>query len=228
MRKKHILVVDDEDDILELVKYHLEKEGYTCTCVATGTEGVHLARTLAPDLILLDVMLPGLDGYEVCLLLRRDAKTQHVPIVMLTAKGTESDIVRGLELGADEYIPKPFSPRVLVARVGAVLRRQPKAAGDEAAPLRVHDILIHPGRREVLAGGDRVDLTASEFNILMFLARRPGWVFTRSQIVEAIHGAGHPVTDRAVDVQIVGLRRKLGIRADCIETVRGVGYRFRE
>jgi two-component system alkaline phosphatase synthesis response regulator PhoP len=228
MARKHVLVVDDEEDILELVGYNLKKAMYACSCASTGTEAVRLARSLIPDLVLLDLMLPGLDGFEVCSMLKNDAKTRHVPIIMLTAKGAESDIVRGLESGADDYVTKPFSPRVLLARVAAVLRRQPKDAGQDAAPVRVHDLVIHPGRREALINGGPVELTYSEFSILKFLARRPGWVFTRSQIVEAIRGVGYAVTDRAVDVQIVGLRKKLGPRCDWIETVRGVGYRFKE
>lgn len=228
MRKNHILVVDDEEDILELVEYNLVKAGYTCTCVASGSEAVRYVRSTLPDLIILDLMLPGLDGFEVCTVLKNDPKTRQIPILMLTAKGTEGDVVRGLEMGADDYITKPFSPRVLSARVAAALRRRPKEDGEEASPIRVHGMIIHPGRHEVTTGDTTVDLTHTEFVVLHFLARRPGWVFTRSQIVDAVHGPGYPVTDRAVDVQIVGLRRKLGTYGDYIETVRGVGYRFKE
>jgi two-component system phosphate regulon response regulator PhoB len=147
---------------------------------------------------------------------------------MVTAKGEEADIVTGLELGADDYITKPFSPKVLIARMRAVLRRRDRAETAEDDVLKFDDIIIHPGRHEVTVEGDRVDLTFTEFRILHILARRPGWVFTRHQIVDAIHGEHYPVTDRAVDVQIVGLRRKLGSAGDYIETVRGVGYRFRD
>ena len=228
MAKKHVLVVDDEEDILEMVGYNLEKAMYACSCAATGTEAVRLARSLIPDLVLLDLMLPGLDGFEVCSMLKNDPKTRHIPIIMLTAKGAESDLVRGLESGADDYITKPFSPRVLLARVAAVLRRQPKNAEGDTTSVRIHDLVIHPGRHEALINGEPIDLTYSEFSILRFLARRPGWVFTRSQIVEAVRGVGYAVTDRAVDVQIVGLRKKLGSHCEWIETVRGVGYRFKE
>ncbi len=228
MPKSHILVVDDEEDILELVEYNLVKAGYTCTCVASGTEALESARSILPELILLDIMLPGRDGLEVCSLLKHDSKTRDIPIVMLTARGSESDIVRGLETGADDYVTKPFSPKVLVARVGAVLRRPPRETQDEPAPLRVHAIVIHPARHEVLVDGKPVELTHTEFKVLYYLAKRPGWVFTRSQVVNAVHGEGYPVTDRSVDVQIVGLRKKLGAYGDCIETVRGVGYRFKE
>ncbi|MBI5091321.1 MAG: response regulator [Candidatus Hydrogenedentes bacterium] len=228
MAGKHILVVDDEADILELVRYNLDKAKFTCTCETTGNGAVTTARSVLPDLIVLDLMLPGRYGLEVCSILKDDSKTRHIPIVMLTAKGSEGDIVRGLEAGADDYITKPFSPKVLVARIGAVLRRQPKNAAGEDDAIRAHGIVIHPGRHEVLIEGQTLELTPTEFRTLYFLARRPGWVFTRSQVVDAVHGAGHPVTDRSVDVQIVGLRRKLGSCEDCIETVRGIGYRFRE
>ena len=173
-------------------------------------------------------MLPGLDGLEVCRLLKANPKTQHIPIVMLTAKGEESDIVTGLELGADDYITKPFSPKVLVARLRTVLRRKAKETTDDEIPLKVRDIAIHPGRREVTVKGKPVTLTCTEFQLLHFLAKRPGWVFTRQQIVDAVRGEDYPVTDRSVDVQMVGLRKKLVSCGDSIETVRGVGYRFKE
>ena len=226
--KKSILVVDDEEDILQLVKYNLEKAKYLCACVATGNEAVQIAQAILPDLILLDLMLPGLDGYEVCSILKKNEPTRSIPIIMLTARGTEADIVRGLELGADDYVTKPFSPKVLLARVAAVLRRQPKDPYQQDSPIRIHNFIIHPGRQEVLMDGAALELTRAEFHVLQFLAQRPGWVFTRSQIVDALHGPGYSVTDRAVDVQIVGLRKKLGEYGPYIETVRGVGYRFRE
>jgi two-component system alkaline phosphatase synthesis response regulator PhoP len=226
--KTNIVVVEDEEDILELVQYNLLKEGYNTNGVASGEEALTLIRSSLPDLVVLDLMLPGVDGLEVCRELKKDNKTQHIPVVMLTAKGEESDIVAGLELGADDYITKPFSPKVLIARLRAVLRRRSREAVDEDATIQAHDITINPGRREVLVAGARVELTNSEFRILHTLARKPGWVFTRYQIVDAVHGEGYPVTDRSVDVQIVGLRKKLGPASDYIETVRGVGYRFKE
>jgi two-component system, OmpR family, alkaline phosphatase synthesis response regulator PhoP len=228
MPKEHILVVDDEEDILELVRYNLAKEGYRVTAVASGEEALQSARSVQPDMILLDLMLPGVDGLEVCRLLKHDPKTQHIPIIMLSAKGEEADIVTGLELGAADYITKPFSPRVLVARLRAVLRRRAADAVSENTRLAIHEMVIHPGRHEVLVQGLPVDLTATEFRLLHLLARRPGWVFTRSQIVDGVHGHDYPVSDRSVDVQVVGLRKKLGPCGDYIETVRGVGYRFRE
>jgi two-component system, OmpR family, alkaline phosphatase synthesis response regulator PhoP len=228
MAKEHILVVDDEEDILELVRYNLVKEGYRVTTVATGEEALRSARSAQPDIILLDLMLPGVDGLEVCRRLKQDPKTHHVPIIMLSAKGEEADIVTGLELGAADYITKPFSPRVLVARLRAVLRRRAAEIVPENAPLTIHDLVIHPGRHEVLVQNTPADLTVTEFRLLHMLARRPGWVFTRSQIVNGVHGEDYPVSDRSVDVQVVGLRKKLGICGDYIETVRGLGYRFKE
>ena len=191
-------------------------------------EALKSARSKAPDLVVLDLMLPGVDGLEVCRRLKTDPKTQHIPIVMLTAKGEEADIVAGLELGADDYITKPFSPRVLVARVRAVLRRRAREPADGTSVVRIGELVIHPGRHEVLVGGEAVQLTLTEFRILHFLARRPGWVFTRYQIVEGVQGEDAVVTDRSVDVHIVSVRRKLGKYGTYIETVRGVGYRFKD
>jgi len=228
MSREHILVVEDEEDILELIRYNLEREGYKVSGVGTGDAALVSARAQLPDLILLDLMLPGMDGLEVCKLLKMDRHLRHIPVVMVTAKGEEADIVAGLELGADDYIPKPFSPRVLLARVRAVLRRRARAPLEADEPIRVHELEIIPGRHEVLVSGRPVELSHTEFRILHFLARRPGWVFTRYQIVEAVHGSDYPVTDRSVDVQMVSLRRKLGKAGRYIETVRGVGYRFKD
>ncbi|NIQ97394.1 MAG: response regulator transcription factor [Desulfuromonadales bacterium] len=229
MAKKRILVVEDEEDILALVHYNLVKAGYQVECVTSGEEAYQRAQQNLPDLILLDLMLPGIDGLEVCRRLQKDGDTESVPIIMLTAKGEESDIVAGLELGADDYITKPFSTQVLLARVKAVLRRGvERDEAEEEAPIEIHGLYIHPGRNKVVAAGEEVELTFTEFRLLCLLARRPGWVFTRTQIVDAIHGEGYAVTDRAVDVQVVGLRKKLGDCGSYIETVRGVGYRFRE
>jgi two-component system alkaline phosphatase synthesis response regulator PhoP len=228
MAKEKILVVDDEEDILELLKFNLSREGYQVSCAASGEEALSQIRSKTPDLMVLDLMLPGTDGLEVTKSLKEDPETRNIPIVMLTAKGEEADIVTGLELGADDYITKPFSPRVLVARVRAVLRRKTKEPLDETSVLCVHDLEIHPGRHEVFINGRPIPLTFTEFGILNYLARRPGWVFTRSQIVDAVRGDDYFVTDRSVDVQIVGLRKKLGPAGKYIETVRGVGYRLKE
>lgn len=228
MAKEHILVIEDEEDILALVQYNLLKEGYKVTTAASGEEGLSAARKGKPDLVLLDLMLPGMDGLEVCRALKRDPETRDIPLVMVTAKGEEADIVAGLELGADDYVAKPFSPRVLVSRLRAVLRRRTRELPEEGGMIQIHDLVIHPGRNEVLVQGVPVELTFTEFRVLHFLASRPGWVFTRYQIVNAVRGDDYAVTDRAVDVQIVGLRKKLGPCGAFIETVRGVGYRFRD
>jgi two-component system alkaline phosphatase synthesis response regulator PhoP len=228
MAKENILVVEDEEDILELVRYNLNKEGYRVTGVLSGEEGLKAARSHPPDLIILDLMLPGMDGLTVCRELKQDARTRDLPVIILTAKGEEADIVAGLELGADDYVTKPFSPRVLLARLRAVLRRRRAEPPGEGDVLEIHQMVIHPGRHEVLVQGRPVDLTATEFRLLAFLARRPGWVFTRSQIVQGVQGEDYAVTERAVDVQIVGLRKKLGEAGQYIETVRGVGYRLKE
>ena len=228
MAQEKILIVEDEEDVLELVRYNLEKDGYLTECAMNGREALSRAKSGVPDLVLLDLMLPHVDGLEVCRLLKADAETAALPVVMLTAKGTEADIVAGLEMGADDYITKPFSPRVLLARVKAVLRRQEPPAETDKALLRIHDIEIDPGKHRVTVRGKEAKLTSTEFNLLRFLAARPGWVFTRYQIVDAIHGSDYPVTDRSIDVQVVGLRKKLGSAGKYIETVRGVGYRFEE
>jgi len=232
--KQSVLVIEDDDDIRELVAYNLLKEGYQVASATSGEEGLAAVETRMPDLILLDLMLPGVDGLSVCRQLKSTAKTQSIPVVMFTAKGEEADIVTGLNLGADDYITKPFSPRVLLARVRAVLRRSDCVAADRddedpnGQAYQIHEMVIHPGRHEVLVQGQVVDLTSTEFRVLQLLARRPGWVFTREQILDGIHSGPYAITDRAVDVQIVGLRKKLGPAGNYIETVRGVGYRFKD
>ncbi|MEE4355700.1 MAG: response regulator [Desulfococcaceae bacterium] len=228
MNKETILIVDDEEDILELLRYNLAAEGYDIICAESGEAALELAESRKPDLIVLDLMLPGIDGLDVTRLLRKNEKTLHIPIIMLTAKGTESDVVTGLELGADDYVTKPFSPRILNARVRAVLRRAETAEETDGEKIQIGELCIDPGRRRVEIEGKNADLSYTEFQILLFLARRPGWVFTRSQIVDAVRGTDYPVTDRSVDVQIVGLRKKMKHCGAYIETVRGVGYRFRE
>ena len=228
MAKERVLVVDDEEDILELVRYNLAREGYQVSGAASGESALKKAESEKFDLVVLDLMLPGIDGLEVARQLKKHSTTRDVPIIMLTAKGEEADIVAGLELGADDYVTKPFSPRVLIARVRTVLRRKSEEPESGGQIIQVHNLEIHPGRRQVSIGAAPVDLTFTEFQVLCVLARRPGWVFTRSQIVDAVRGSDYPVTDRSVDVQIVGLRKKLGECGKYIETVRGVGYRFKE
>jgi two-component system phosphate regulon response regulator PhoB len=228
MAKERILVVEDDEDILQLLKYNLAKEGYQVTGAASGEDAVKVLKANLPDLVLLDLMLPGIDGLEICRLLKREARTSQVPIIMLTAKGEEADIVTGLELGADDYITKPFSPRVMLARVRTALRRrqaEPPAPGET---IMIHELVIHPGRHEVLAADQLLDLTLTEFRLLCLLAGRPGWVFTRDQIVKGVHGGDYPASDRSVDVQVVNLRKKLGPCGKYLETVRGIGYRFKE
>ncbi|MBP7051203.1 MAG: response regulator [Phycisphaerae bacterium] len=227
MAKAVILVVDDEEDIRELVELNLDREGYRVLTCETGEQALAVARAQTPDLIVLDLMLPGIDGLEVCKRLKANPTLQQIPVVMLTAKGEESDIVAGLELGADDYVTKPFSGKVLVARVRRLLRKAAEAADDKTL-VRVHGLVIDPARHEVMLNDKPISLTLTEFNILHTLARRPGLVFTRYQIVDAIHGDNYLVTDRAIDVQIVALRRKLGSSGKLIETVRGVGYRFKD
>ena len=232
--KKSVLIVEDDEDIRELVSYHLLKEGYQVASVASGEEALSMVEGQPPDLIVLDVMLPGVDGMTVCQKLRSEPKTADIAVMMLTAKGEEADIIRGLNLGATDYITKPFSPKVLLARVRAALRRlvapvpPPPEDEQDQDVIEIHNLVIHPGRHEVRVDGQSVDLSSTEFRVLQFLAGRPGWVFSRQQILDGVHGDNYAITDRAVDVQIVGLRRKLGEAGKYIETVRGVGYRFKE
>ena len=228
MARVRILVVDDEPDILELIRYNLTRNNYEMIGVASGEEAFASVRRSPPDLVVLDLMLPGIDGLEVCRRLKNDARTSAIPVIILSAKGEEADVVAGLELGADDYLSKPFSPRVLLARIKAVLRRQHVEPDAADAVVTYRDLQIHPGRYEVLVAGSLVQLTLTEFRILHLLARRPGWVFTRNQILEAAQGDDASVTTRAVDVHIVALRRKLGASGDLIETIRGVGYRLQE
>lgn len=227
MAKETILIVEDEEDIAELVEYNLGRAGYRVRAVVSGEKALEIARLEGPDLIMLDLMLPDVDGLSVCRRLKRDPSTAIIPVVMVTAKGEESDIVTGLEMGADDYIVKPFSPKVLVARVRAVLRRRDEPILPDNRVIRSGEVEIDPGKREVHVGGETLSLTYTEFNILSFLARRPGWVFTRSQIFNAVRGDHYHVTERSVDVHIRGLRKKLGAGAGYIQTVRGIGYRFR-
>ena len=229
MSKERIMIVEDEESIQELIKYNLQREGYLVpVCCENGESALESAVTYKPDLILLDLMLPGVDGLTVCKNLKADPVTKHIPVIMLTAKSEESDVVICLELGADDYITKPFSPKILTARIRAVLRRIAalEEVPEDEKELSRGPLHMNSARRSVTLNGQELDLTCSEFNILYHLAKRPGWVFTRNQIVNAIRGDDYPVTERAIDVQIVGLRRKMGAFGELIETVRGIGYRF--
>jgi two-component system phosphate regulon response regulator PhoB len=231
MAKKQILVIDDEEDIQELISYNLTREEFDVTTAISGEDGLATIGSHRPDLIILDIMLPGMNGLEVCRTLKSNPTLQDIPIIMLSARGEEADIVAGLELGADDYVPKPFSPRILLARVRAVLRRP---APEESSPpsqesvVTYHQLVINPKRHEVTLEENPIDLTATEFRILKLLVSSPGWVFTRNQIIKDVHGDDYPVTDRSVDVQITGLRKKLQHYGEFLETVRGVGYRFKE
>ncbi|VEN74566.1 DNA-binding response regulator in two-component regulatory system with PhoR (or CreC) [Candidatus Desulfarcum epimagneticum] len=228
MARERLLIVDDEEDILELLRFNLALEGYELSLARSGESALQKAAFEKPDLILLDLMLPGIDGLEVARRLKDNPQTRFIPIIILSAKGEDSDIVAGLELRADDYITKPFSPRVLIARVRAALRRsRPRGEETPERVIRRGDLEIRPDMRRVTVQGEPVDLTHTEFKLLTLMASRPGWTLSRSQIVDRIRGPHHAVTDRAVDVQIVGLRKKLGPRADLIETVRGAGYRFK-
>ncbi len=229
MKNTKLLIVEDEPDIQELIRYHLSKEGYDVHLLASGDECLETSLREKPDLVLLDVMLPGIDGFEVCRILKSHAETALMPIILLTAKGEDADIVTGLELGAEDYITKPFSPKVLIARVRAVLRRSRGEQIEETQrSIEYSGISIDPERFKVFVLGTEVALTHTEFKILYLLVCHAGKVFTREQIVDKVHGDDYPVTMRSIDVQIVSLRKKLDSLGELIETVRGVGYRFKE
>ena len=227
-KNKNILLVEDDPDIKELISFNLSNQGHQVFEANNGELGIEKAREKIPDLILLDLMLPGIQGLDVCRIIKADQETKDIPIIMVTAMGQEEDIVKGLETGADDYITKPFSIKVLLARVSAVLRRSfEEYDQDSNKSLLINGISIKPKLREVRFKDKVIDnLTFSEFQILYLLAGHPGWVFTRYQIINKIRGDNYPVTDRSVDFQIVGLRKKLGGAGKLIRTVRGVGYRF--
>ena len=224
---KNILVIEDDLDIRELISFNLQNEGHQVFEAKDGEAGIDKAREKLPDLILLDLMLPGIQGLDVCRIIKSDQETKETPIIMVTALGQEEDIVKGLETGADDYITKPFSIKVLIARVNAVLKRSIEVGEDKSKDILINGINIKTRSREVRVNENLInDLTFSEFQILYLLAGHPGWVFTRYQIIDKIRGDNYPVTDRSVDFQIVGLRKKLGDAGKLIKTVRGVGYRF--
>lgn len=224
----HILVIEDESDIRTLILHHLHKDGYSAVGAVTGEDGLKKAEERRPHLLVLDLMLPGMDGMAVCRKIRKNPDMKHTPILMLTARGEEEDMVSGLEAGADDYVVKPFSNRVLLARIRSLLRRGGVFADEfeEEKSLTVGEIRLVPEMREVTVNGKHIELTAGEYKMLQILMRRPGVVFTRNQLLDMVRGTLHAVTDRAVDVQVVGLRRKLGKAGGKIETVRGAGYRI--
>src|SRR3989338_10660573 len=229
MAKKKILIVEDDRDISELVRYNLEREGYDVSALFEGGDAFDHALKRRPDLIILDLMLPGTDGMEICRLLKNEDKTKNIPVIMLTAKGEESDVVVGLQRGADDYMTKPFSPKVLTARVKAILRRGVSSSAAVSAQDRQYgDLALDISKHKVVYAGKTVALTAIEFSILEFLSRSPGRVYSRDQILDNVWKEGKSIVDRAVDVHVRGLRKKLGRGNDCIETVRGVGYCFKD
>jgi two-component system phosphate regulon response regulator PhoB len=232
MGKITILVVEDEAAIQQLVSYNLIKAGFHVTCADNGEEALECMLQESIDCVLLDLMLPGMSGLEVCETIRRKSEQngRYIPIVMLTAKGEEEDIVEGLEYGADDYVTKPFSPKVLIARIKAVLRRgyeRQKQEEDDQSTIVVGELEIDKGRHEVRLKGELLHLTMTEFGILALLASKPGWVFSRQQIIDSVRGYDFLITPRAIDVQIFGLRKKMGDSGQLVETVRGVGYRFK-
>lgn len=233
MEKSHILIVEDDEDIQQLVSFNLLKAGFHVTCADDGEEGLMQLGKQRFDCLVLDLMLPGMSGYEVCQTIRENKEYSELPIIMLTAKGEESDIVTGLESGGDDYITKPFSPKVLVARIKSVLRRGKKENGTsekkdgENQIVCYEDLCIDKGRHEVMLGDEKINLTMTEFSVLSLLAERPGWVFSRQKIIDNVRGYDYSVTPRAIDVQVFGLRKKLGKAGKRIETVRGIGYRFK-
>lgn len=229
LASEKIVVIEDEPDILELLEFNLRHEGFQVVSVTSGMEGLQAVRREQPDLVLLDLLLPGVDGLDICRRLRSMPETRNVPVIMVTAKGEESDVVLGLGVGADDYVSKPFSPKELVARIKAVLRRA-QADGGELPPalIRRGAVTIEPERHRVTLNGHRVKVTPTEFRLLQTLAMSPGRVFSREQLVSRAIGESVVVIDRTIDVHIRALRKKLGPHSDLIETVRGIGYSFRE
>ena len=221
-----ILIIEDDKDIVEMLSFHLKKNNYIILYSYNGEDGLTKARENNPDLILLDLMLPGIHGLDVCRNIKSDQKTKNIPIIMLTAMGQEDDIVKGLETGGDDYITKPFSLDIISARIKAVLRRSNIKKDELTKSINIHGVIIRPRSREVIIDNKNINLTFTEFQILFLLASHPGWVFTRYQIIDKIRGDSYPVTDRSVDFQIVGLRKKIGKKGKHIMTIRGVGYKF--
>ncbi len=233
MKRENVYVIEDEPDILEVIEYNLSREGYRVGASRDGSDGLRKVREEHPDLVLLDLMLPNLDGIEICKRLKNDPVTRPIPVVMLTAKGEESDIVLGLGVGADDYVTKPFSPKELVARVKAVLRRGPlKESTDKQERITLTaeggSVVVDAGRHEVVIDGENIIFTATEFRLLHYLASHPGRVFTREQLINRVIGEDAVIIDRNIDVHVRSVRKKLARYREMIETIRGVGYRFRD
>jgi len=226
MSRESILVIEHDKDTLELIRYNLTQHNFVVACAVTGEEALTKLSVGSFDLIIMNTMLPGLDGMEICRLLKNNKNTAHIPVIMLSEKGDDIDVVLGFELGADDYVTKPFSPRVLLSRIKAILRRNRPKLQDDESIIKNRYITIDPSRHEVRVKGQLINLTHNEFSLLLFLALRPGWVFSREQIINSVKGTDYPVTGRSVDVQVVGLRKKLGESGYMIQTLRGMGYRF--
>lgn len=228
MNPSKVLVIEDESDIRELIHFHLLKENYHVLLAGDGEEGLRLTKKERPDLILLDIMLPKIDGLKVCQKIKANPQFKHIPIIIITAKGTEEDMVMGLDLGGDDYLTKPFSPKILMARIRSQLRKSQSRQKEQNQLTQISGIQIDPIKRKVSTQGGEIKLTYGQFQILHILTQKPGQVFSRSNIVDLVRGENHAITDRSVDVQIVLLRKKLGLQGNLIETVRGVGYRFKD
>ena len=227
MKGKHILIIEDERDIADLLQFNLEQKQYSVSVARNGENGIEIAKNEKPNLVLLDLMLPGIHGLDVCRILKTKKGLEKISIIMLTALGQEENVVKGLEAGADDYISKPFSFKILLARIKSVLRRGKYQKPESEKLIIINNLKIIPKKREVSIEEKKIELTYTEFQILYLLASHPGWVFTRYQIIEKIRGNKSSVTDRSVDFQIVGLRKKIGESGRLIETIRGVGYRFK-
>lgn len=228
MNRAKVVIIEDEPDIIEVMSYNLTREGFLVSASRNGVDGLSLVRNQSPALVLLDLMLPGIDGLSICQQLKSDPITRDIPIIIVSAKGEESDVVIGLGLGADDYIAKPFSPRELLARVKAVLRRSPRQEGQHKDRIQIKELMIDTVRHEVSISDVQVKLTATEFKLLFQLASQPGRAFSREQLLNRVVGDGVIVVDRNIDVHIRSVRKKLGDYSQMIETIRGVGYRFKE
>lgn len=231
MDKKRILIVDDEIAISDAIKYYLEREGHIADTAKVGSEALHMLNNTAFDLIVLDLMLPDINGLEITRMLKKKSTTAKIPIILLTAKSDEIDMVIGHELDVADYIIKPFSARILIARINSILRQQElriMVEPQKAGYFRIKELEIHIKAHEVYVRGQKTNLTKTEFELLLLLIQHPGWVYSRTRIVEELNGGDYFVTDRSVDSQIKNLRKKLGYCANYIETIRGVGYKFSE
>ena len=230
----NVLIVEDEPEIAELIEFHLSREGMRCSIVHSGKAALDVIRRIPPDLLVLDRMLPDVDGMDVCRKLKSEPSTRNIPIIMVTAKGEDTDVISGIEVGADDYVVKPFSPKVLVARITNILRRhdhflnEDPGSSDDQISLFENRLVIDTARHRILMNGEDLVLTFTEFSLLRYLASRPGFVRSRDQIIAAVHGRSTVLSTRTVDVHVTALRRKLGEFGKCLETVRGVGYRFQD